>query len=306
VTIRVASAPCSFGVDEVMVKDAWMPGPDEMLDWMAQLEYVGTELGPPGFFGTGGEVRDRLSRHGLGLVGSFLPQRFSRSEAIEEDQAWLRRTLGLLREATPDGSHPFAVLADGIEEPIRHAYTGRIPDHSETRLPAARWDTLIDNLHRSAAICREAGFEPVIHPHAGTYLETADEIARLVDRMDPSIVGLCLDTGQFRYGGADPASCLRAYASVVRHVHLKDTSMAVLDGVVERGGGLEDALKGGVFCPLGAGDADIPAAVGALRDIGYDGWVVVEQDQFLRPNDTRESVVEGQRQNRAYLRDLGL
>ena len=49
--MRVASAPVSFGVDEIIVDDAWMPGPDEMLDWMVDIGFEGTELGPPGFMG---------------------------------------------------------------------------------------------------------------------------------------------------------------------------------------------------------------------------------------------------------------
>ena len=49
---RIASAPCSFGVDEVVADDAWTPGPDEMLDWMLGIGYHGTELGAPGYLGT--------------------------------------------------------------------------------------------------------------------------------------------------------------------------------------------------------------------------------------------------------------
>ena len=30
-TMKVASAPVSFGVDEILVDDAWMPEPDQML-----------------------------------------------------------------------------------------------------------------------------------------------------------------------------------------------------------------------------------------------------------------------------------
>jgi inosose dehydratase len=302
----VASAPCSFGVDEVVADDAWMPEPDEMLDWMMELEYVGTELGPPGFLGDGDTVRRRLTQRGLALVGAFLPQHFSRREMVATDQAWLRDSLRLLQEATPDGSRPFAVLAEGIDEPVRLALTGRVEQQAEAQLDDRRWDTLVDNLHAAAELCRAAGFEPVFHPHAGTYIETAEEIDRLAERMDGSLIGLCLDTGHFRYGGAVPAQAIRDYAALLRHVHLKDCRSAVLRAVADRGADLSAALHDGVFCPLGAGDADIPAAVDALREIGYEGWLVVEQDQVLRPQDTRESVVAGQRANRAYLARLGL
>jgi inosose dehydratase len=303
---RVASAPCSFGVDEVVADDAWMPEPDEMLDWMVELGYAGTELGPPGYLGDGPAVRQRLASRGLALVGAFLPQHFSRREAVAEDRAWLRDSLRLLSEATPDGSRPFAVLAEGIDEPVRLAFTGRIADHPEAWLDEGRWDALVDNLHAAAEMCRQAGFEPVFHPHAGTYIETAGEIDRLMGRIDGSLVGLCLDTGHFRYGGAVPARAIRDYAGLVRHVHLKDCHTSVLRSVAARGADLPAALHDGVFCRLGSGDADIAASVAALRSIDYGGWLVVEQDQALTARDTRESLVAGQRANTAYLAQLGV
>jgi inosose dehydratase len=305
-TNPVASAPCSFGVDEVLADDAWMPGPEEMLDWMTQLDYVGTELGPPGFLGDGEMVRERLERRGLALVGSFMPQHFSRREAAEDDRVWLVRTLRLVREAAPGGSRPFAVLCEAIDEPVRIACTGRVQQRPEAQLGEARWETLVASLHAAAELCHREGVAPVFHPHAGTYIETSDEIDRLMSRLDPSLVGLCLDTGHFRYGGAIPAQAIRDYASLIRHVHIKDCRTDVLRSVVERGADLPAALHEGVFCPLGEGDADIPAAVEALHEVGYAGWLVVEQDQSLGPDDTRASLVAGQRANREFLARLGL
>ena len=277
-----------------------------MLDWMAELGYDGTELGPPGYLGDGPAVRERLSSRGLALVGAFLPQHFSRRERVEEDRAWLSESLELLREATPDGSRPFAVLAEGIDEPVRLAWTGRVAEHPEAQLDESRWHVLVDHLHAAAEMCREAGFEPVFHPHAGTYIETADEIDRLMGRIDGSLVGLCLDTGHFRYGGAIPAQAIRDYAALLRHVHLKDCHTSVLRSVAERRADLSAALHEGVFCRLGSGDADIAASVEALRSVGYEGWLVVEQDQVLTARDTRESLVAGQRANRAHLAQLGV
>jgi inosose dehydratase len=302
----ISSAPCSFGVDEVLADDAWMPGPDEMLDWMAELRYVGTELGPPGFLGDGPRIRDRLESRGLALVGSFLPQHFSRNERVNEDRVWLAGMLQRIREGTPDGSAPFAVLCEAIDEEVRLKLTGRTDRHPEAQLDGARWDALVSNLHRAAELCRAEGLEPVFHPHAGTYVESAADIERLMDRIDPTLVGLCLDTGHFRYGGADPATAIRAYAAFIRHVHVKDCRADVVADVAGRGGDLAEALKLGVFCPLGEGDAHIPNAIEALAEIGYDGWLVVEQDQSLTVRDTRESLVAGQRANREYLARLGL
>ncbi|MEO5940648.1 MAG: TIM barrel protein [Candidatus Limnocylindrales bacterium] len=302
--LRIASAPVSFGVDEVLMGDAWMPEPVPMLDWMVDIGYQGTELGPPGFLGDGGEVRARLTARGLDLVGSFIPQHFSRAEKADEDRAVLLDQIRLIRAGTPDGSRPLAILSDHFDEHDRIAFAGRIAKHPETWLSAARFDTLIDALHRAAEVCRAEGLEPVLHPHAATYVETADEIARVMDRIDPSLVGLCLDTGHFRFGGANPAKAVTDYGDLVRHVHIKDCRTSVIDDVDRAGEGLPDALKRGVFCPLGEGDADIPGVIAALRARDYAGWLVVEQDQALGTNDTPESVVAGQRFNLEYLRSL--
>ena len=141
-SLPVASAPVSFGVDEIIVDDAWMPGPDDMLDWMVEIGYRGTELGPPGFLGTADEVQRRLSSRGLQLVGAFLPQHFSRNEAVDADRAWLRDSLRLIRDAAPEGSRTFAILCDQFDEPERLAFSGRIAEHPEAWLPADRFETL--------------------------------------------------------------------------------------------------------------------------------------------------------------------
>jgi inosose dehydratase len=304
--MRVASAPVSFGVDEIMMDDAWMPDPDDMLDWMVDIGFEGTELGTPGFLGDAAQVHERLASRGLAFVGSFLPQHFSRAEKAEDDRAWLRDQLRLVRESAPAGSSPFAILSDQFDEPDRRAHSGRIAEHPETWLSPARFGTLVDNLHRAAELCRAEGLEPVVHPHAGTYLETADEIARLMDAMDASLIGLCLDTGHFRFGGADPATAAQDYRELIRHVHIKDCRTSVMDDVKREGKGLDEALRRGVFCPLGVGDAGIDGVIEVLRANDYSGWLVIEQDQFLRSSDTPESVVAGQRSNREYLSRLGI
>jgi inosose dehydratase len=300
---RIASAPCSFGVDEVVSDDAWMPGPDEMLDWMLGIGYRGTELGAPGYLGTGEAARERLERRGLELVGAFLPQHLSRDDQAAPDREWLRVQVTHLREASPAGSSPFAVLCEAIDEPDRLRWSGRIGDHPETWLDADRHRTLVDNLHRAGEIVASLGLRAVIHPHAGTYLETDDEIERLMEALDTSLVGLCLDTGHLRYGGADPAGRIRDYADAVHHVHIKDCRASVLETLPE-GAGFVGAVKRGVFAPLGEGDSDIPGCVAALSAIGYEGWLVVEQDTALTLDVTRARLVDDQRENLRYLAGL--
>lgn len=303
-TMRIASAPCSYGVDEVMIDDIWMPGPDEMLDWMLGTGYEGTELGPPGFLGAGAAARDRLELRGLELVGAFMPQAFSRADKAPVDREWLREQVTLLKEASPAGNQPFVVLCEAIDEPDRLRWSGRTEDHPEAQLDATRFRTMMDNMHRAGELVRSMGLRAVIHPHAGTYLETDAEIDAMVNALDPSLVGLCLDTGHFRYGGANPAQRIRDYRSVLQHVHIKDCHTQILDDVKAEGKDLYAALVRGVFCELGDGDSGIDEVVVALREVGYEGWLVIEQDQFLKDTVTRNQLANAQRKNLEHLKAL--
>jgi inosose dehydratase len=304
--MMVASAPVSFGVDEILVDDAWMPEPDQMLDMMVNADYRGTELGPPGFLGNAEQLHERLSSRNLQLVGSFLPLRFSRAEFAEEDRQWLRESLKLIIDGKPEGSKCFAILCDGFSEADRMRWSGRISEHPEAWLPSERFPVLIDNLHRAAEICQNAGFDTVLHFHAGTYIETADEIHRVMDAIDPALLGLCLDTGHARFGGADPVELARTYKDLIRHVHIKDCKVGIMDDVKREGKGLEEALSRGVFCELGDGDSGIGEVIATLKANDYSGWLVVEQDRFLRQTDTLETLFQSNLRNREYLKALGI
>ena len=304
--IKVAAAPVSWGVFEKTEGDALQMPPEQMLDQMAAAGYEGTELGPPGYFGTAPEMKERLASRGLSLVGAFMPLRFSRAEHIEEDLTWMRDVLELLDEGRPDEVMPKAVLADASLEPERMRWAGQIDDHPEARLPNERFEVLVDNIHRAGELARTRGFDPVLHFHAGSYCETGAEIHRVFDALDTSLVGMCLDTGHALFGGADPLALLDDYFEAVRLVHIKDCDRDVLAQVCHSGGGLMEAWDRGVFCELGHGTAGLDPFLEALQAKGYEGWVTVEQDRFLKPADTPEALLALHTRNREWLSARGI
>ena len=305
--MRVASAPVSFGVFEMTADDAGRPDPPAVLDAMVDAGYTGTELGPPGYFGDGAAAAAALEERELALVASFLPLRFSRAEHVEDDLAFLDRALDLLDATTPPiGERPLALLSDAFCEPERMAGAGRIESLPHTWLSDARFATLVDTAHRAAERCLERGHRVAFHYHGGTYVETPREIDRFVEAMDTSLMGLVFDSGHSLFGGGDPVELLQTYGELVTHVHLKDVDGAVMQEIRERGLGLEEAWRRGVFCRFGEGSVDLAAVVAALRGGGYDGWVVVEQDRYLKPGQTVESLAADALHNRELLRELGV
>jgi inosose dehydratase len=109
-------------------------------------------------------------------------------------------------------------------------------------------------------------------------VETAADVDRL---LAVSSVPLCLDTGHLALGGADPAGLVAAAPERIGHVQLKDVSSSLVKAVREGELGYRDAVRAGLYRPLGAGDAGIDAVVAALEACGYSGWYVLEQDRVL-------------------------
>jgi inosose dehydratase len=154
------------------------------------------------------------------------------------------------------------------------------------------------------AICG-LGMRAVFHHHAGTYVETPEEVDLLMELTDPELLGLCFDTGHYYYGGGDPVEAARKHSARIWHLHLKDVNPAVLDEVRHEKVGFVNAVQRGVFCELGAGGVDVVGSVCALRDAGFDGWAVFEQD--VDPTQPGVHPIESATRSRAYVRQtLGI
>jgi len=298
--IRIANAPCSWGVIENVAGDT--SGYRRVLDEMAETGYAGTELGDWGFMPTDpAQLRGELDARGLDMVASFSTpwlQDPTRHEQSADDAVRIGRLL-----AAVGGPSTLVVLGnDPYGDPVRGRMAGRVT--AEHGLSDEQWAVFADGANHLARRVRdEAGIRTVIHQHLGTLVESMDEVRRFLDATDPSLVGVCLDTGHWTFGtGGDAAEAVRELRERIWHVHFKDCDPAVMaesrrlewDGLTSTGQG--------VFCELGKGCVDFPAVLRALGAIEYDGWIVVEQDILPGMGDPRESA----RRNREYLRSIGI
>jgi inosose dehydratase len=159
---------------------------------------------------------------------------------------------------------------------------------------------LVDGVERAADATRERGFEPVFHHHTSTYVEGIEEIERLLEYTD---VPLLLDCAHLVVAGGDPTTALGDWGDRIEAIHIKDVRLDVLAGVkAERADSLT-AWRRGLFCALGQGDVDLEAFCEAVEAIGYDGWVVVEQDRVLGSAADFEQAAADQIANRRWLRE---
>ena len=298
--IRLANAPCSWGVLEFDVAATPSAPASQVLDEIADTGYAGTELGEWGFFPTeGAALAADLARRGLALAGAFVPVALARPDAIEEGIERAKRVARLLADAgAADAS--IVLSDDNATVPNRTARAGRIrPDDG---LRASEWDAFADRASLVAeAVRAEGGVRTVFHPHVGGYVETPQEIDALMSRTDASLVGLCLDTGHVTYGGGDALAVIDAYGDRIRHVHFKDCDPRVLQRVRAEACDYHSAVRHGIFCELGRGRIPFADILDALRRHRYSGWIVVEQDVVAGMGTPAESA----RRNRDYLRHFG-
>jgi 3D-(3,5/4)-trihydroxycyclohexane-1,2-dione acylhydrolase (decyclizing) len=79
-------------------------------------------------------------------------------------------------------------------------------------------------------------------------------------------------------GGGDPVALAESAARRVRHVRLKDVDAGLVQRVVSGALGYEEAVRRGLYRPLGEGDVNLRRVLELLEDVGCEGWYVLEQD----------------------------
>jgi inosose dehydratase len=299
--LRIANAPCSWGVLEFEEQSAAGFPYTQVLDEIRAAGYDGTELGDWGFMPTDpAALADALATRDLSLLGAFVPVRLADPARLAAGEAAAIRTGQLLADAGfPDA---FVVLADDIAaSPERTAVAGRVGPAD--RLADADRATFARNAEHIARRVREAtGLRTVFHPHCASYIETPEEIADLMARTDSSVLGLCLDTGHLTYAGGDPEAAVATFGTRIWHLHLKDCSAAIAGRARQEGWDYHQAVRHGVFCELGSGTVRFAAVLDALARTGFSGWAVVEQDVLPALGTPFASAVR----NREYIRTLGL
>lgn len=298
-TIRVANAPCSWGILEFEGMADSLPW-SVVLDEMAASGYEGTELGDWGFMPTDpGVLSSELGRRDLSLLGAFVPIALISEQALE---AGLQEALKIARLLATVGDQPWIVLADenGVEAD-RTRYAGRIrAEHRLEQSAMRRFCMRANNVAR--VVYNETGLKTVFHHHCGGFVETPDEIDALLEYSEPDWLGLCLDTGHIHYGGGDALTALKRYGSRVWHVHFKDCDHQVARQARADQLNYFEAVQNGVFCELGKGEVNFKEMLSDLNAQGYQGWIVVEQDVLPGMGTPFETA----QRNRKYLETLGL
>jgi inosose dehydratase len=286
VSDRVAGAPISWGVCEVPDWGFQLDA-DTVLTQMRDLGLAATEFGPDGFLERSPRARAaQLSAYGLRAVGGFLP-------VLLHDPG---------HDPLPEIDRFIdACVATGAGVVVLGAFTGVEGYDARPVLDDEGWATLLGNLDAITDGAAARGVVAALHPHVGTMVETGPETERV---LAGSRVGLCVDTGHLLVRGADPVAITAAHPDRVVHVHLKDVDAAAAARVRAGETTFGEAVREGMFRPLGRGDVDIAGMVRTLEEAGYEGWYVLEQDVMLAGRPAGEGPLADVRASLAYLTEV--
>lgn len=306
--IRIANAPCSWGALEFEGMKGEQISYGQMLDELRDTGYFGTELGDWGYMPTTTDVlKHELQQRQLTMVGAFVPVALKNPQAHAAGEIHALKVARLLAGVADDASLPFVILADeNGTDTVRTRHAGRVT--AKIGLTDDEWKTFAQGAERIARAVQDAtGLPTAFHHHCAGYVETPDEIMRLLEMTRPELLGLVFDTGHYLYGTGSLESelvleGLQRFGDRIRHMHFKDCQPQIAQQARQEGWDYFTAVQHGVFCELGQGGVPFSGVRQWLLTHHYQGWIVVEQDVLPGMGSPRSSA----QRNRAYLSGIGL
>jgi inosose dehydratase len=253
-----------------MLGARWQGAPDDILDLVSEAGYDGIEFSNAmigGYLQSPDRFSAALARRGLAPAAfAYASTGFTDPARYEADLAGAEQALAFAR------AMGVPLCLGGAAAPTRE-------DYARSFAQAVRFYWAV--AERGAA----AGVTVCVHPHShyGSLVESAEEYDALLAATADSGLMFNPDAGHIARSGQDVLACFRRHRSRIVHVHIKDADAA------------------GHWQPLGGGRIDWHALLAFLRETGYTGWIVAEEESDAAFADQVAAI----RGNRAYLRSLG-
>lgn len=270
--VRIGINPLSWMNDDLPALGGETPLETALREG-AEIGYSGFELGNK-FPQEPRALRDKLAEFGLACVSGWYSGRLAEGTVEDEIQACQ--------------AHMEKLRYNGCSVVVYGEVAGSIQGQIDTPLKQrprwrsdADWQAYAERLNAFGAHLRSAyGITLAYHHHMGAYVESPEDVDRLMALTDPASVGLLFDTGHAWFGGAaDPVALLRKHLARVVHVHCKDVRPEVVSRARNEDWSFLNGVLNGTFTVPGDGVIDYAAVLQTLHQGGYQGWLVVEAEQ---------------------------
>ena len=147
-------------------------------------------------------------------------------------------------------------------------------------LADGEWTRFGSDIESIGEFCCAQGITLVYHHHAGTIVETPDEIDRFMDVTGPA-TKLLFDTGHCVFGGGEPSEIVARHMTRIAHIHIKNVRSSIVDDVRGQGLSFLEGVRRGLFTVPGdhEGAIDFLPILKRVAEHDYNGWLVLEAEQ---------------------------
>jgi inosose dehydratase len=225
--------------------------------YVGQLPHITQVVAAAGFGGIEPET---------GMLGSYYDDPAALKNVLDERALQLGALTLVPDWAEPAETEQETREAERVFEYLRvfpgtHLILVQMPGQDRSNL-RQRQKNAIACINAVATRAAERGIACSYHPNSppGSVFRNMQDYQILLDGLDSRVVGFAPDTGHVAKGGIDVLEIFESYRPLIRHVHFKDISAA------------------GEWTAMGAGTIDFPRIVTRLRETGYDGWIMIEEE----------------------------
>jgi sugar phosphate isomerase/epimerase len=157
----------------------------------------------------------------------------------------------------------YAKLAEKTGTKFLRVFGGAIPE-GMTRDDAR--ELAVSHLRQIIDITKPHGAKPLLETHDAWVI--SPRVLDLIGDFKPDDAGVLWDLEHPWRGGESPATTAQSLTNRIEHIHIKDT-----------------IRRDGKSIPMLLGDGELPLAecFGALKRIGYTGWICLETEKRWHP-----------------------
>lgn len=127
---------------------------------------------------------------------------------------------------------------------------------------AQRQQNLLSCVNEIAQRAADQGIVCSYHPNSpsGSIYRTEEDYKILLNGLNHQVIRYTPDVGHIAKGGMDPLAIIRRYRELVNCVHYKDM------------------YEDGRWAQMGKGIIDFEGITKELKDTGFEGWIIVEDE----------------------------
>ena len=258
---------------------AWSNDDMPELGGNTSLEQCLAEASKAGFTGieSGGkfpknskELLPKLEKENLQLCSGWYGASLLNNTPKEEFKL-MREQMNLFKEC----KSPCMVFAE-----VTKSIQGdpKTPLSQKPKLSADDWKLLILRINEIGKMMLDENMPLAYHHHMGTVIETEAETRRLIESTNDD-VKLLIDTGHMLFAGGNSIKLAEDFIERIIHVHCKDIRKDVLEKSLKNDSTFRQAFLDGAFTVPGDGCIDYKPFLTVLKNMNYEGWLVVEAEQ---------------------------